>query len=80
MQAAVIDHPMVLSGAFPEDLVRAVGMPFRFPSNNSTYEVEEANLLVLCGVKLEMNRDAEDLEIVIDCTDFAIAPTLQSQS
>lgn len=71
---------MVLSGAFPEDLVRAVGMPFRFPSNNSTYEVEEANLLVLCGVKLEMNRDAEDLEIVIDCTDFAIAPTLQSQS
>lgn len=72
VQAAVIAHPVVLSGAFPEDLIKAVEMPFRFGSNNSTYEVEEANLLVLCGIELEVERESDLVEVVIDCSQLAV--------
>ena len=72
IQAAVIDRSMVLSGAFPEDLVKAVAMPFRLESNNPTYQVKEANLVVLSGLSLEVTRELDSLEVVIDCSKFKI--------
>ena len=70
IQAAVVDRAMVLSGAFPEDLVKAVAAPFRFESNSPTYKVKEANLFVLSGLTLEVARDPESMEVVIDCAKF----------
>lgn len=72
VQAAVTERAIVLSGAFPEDLAKSVAMPYRLPSNNPTYGVEEANLLVLCGIKLEATRAGEHLVVEVDCTEFAI--------
>lgn len=72
IQAAVIDRAAVLSGAFPEDLVRAVGMPFQLATNNPTYEVEEANLVVLCGLKLDVTREEESIAVVVDCAQFEV--------
>ena len=70
VQAAVVDRPMVLSGAFPEDLVKAVELPCRLESNNPTYDVKEANLVVLCGLKLEVTHEVGSMEIVVDCSEF----------
>ncbi|MGJ8723689.1 MAG: hypothetical protein ACSHYB_03950 [Roseibacillus sp.] len=72
IQAAVVERAVVLSGAFPEDLVKAVGMPFRFETNNPTYDVKEANLVVLCGLAIEVTREEKSIEVVIDCSKFAI--------
>ncbi len=80
VQAAVTSRPLVLSGAFPEDLVKAVAMPFQFDTNNPTYEVEEANLLVLCGLKLEVSREGEDLDVVVDCSEFAIPELVELEA
>lgn len=77
VQAAVMDRPMVLSGAFPEDLVKAVFAPLRLPSNNPTYEVEEANLLVLCELAVQAEREGESLEVVIDCAQLQIPEVVE---
>ena len=77
VQAAVVDRAMVLSGAFPEDLVKAVAMPFRFESNNATYDVKEVNLIVLCGLKLEVTREKNSMEVLIDCSEFKIPEELE---
>lgn len=68
LQAEVVALPMVLSGAFPEDLVKAVGEPHKFQTNNPDYDVPEVNLLVLCGLRLEVDCEASQLEIVLDCS------------
>lgn len=68
VQANVISRPMVLSGAFPEDLAKAVTMSCRLDSNNPTYDIEEVNLAKLCGLTLEASRLEETVEIVIDCS------------
>lgn len=80
VQAEVINRPVVLSGAFPEDLVKAVAMPFRFASNNPTYEVEEANLILLCQIELEVTRSGPDIEVTVDCSDFVIPELVELQA
>lgn len=70
LQAEVVALPMVLSGAFPEDLVKAVSKPHQFPTNNPDYEVSEVNMLVLCGLRLEVVREAAKLEILLDCSEM----------
>lgn len=77
VQAAVIPRPMVLSGAFPEDLVKAVVMPFRLTSNNPTYEVKEANLFLLCGLQLEAVSVESNLKISIDCENLKIPEVIE---
>lgn len=66
LQAAVCSRPMALTGAFPEDLVNAINSPHKLPSNNPNYQVPEANLLALCGVKLAADVTAQRLAITID--------------
>lgn len=77
VQAAVADRLVVLSGAFPEDLVKAVAMPHRLASNNPTYEVEEVNLLLLCGLALEVNRSEEAIEVLVDCSGLKIPEVIE---
>ncbi|MBK1833482.1 hypothetical protein [Roseibacillus ishigakijimensis] len=77
LQAAVIDRPVVLSGAVPEDLAKAVAMALQLPSNNPTYQVEEANLVVLSGLTLEANREGEALEVLVVCGDFKVPEDLE---
>lgn len=77
VQAAVVDRSIVLSGAFPEDLVKAVSMPLTLPSNNPTYEVPEANLILLCGLALEVNRIEDSVEVIIDCAALDIPETVE---
>jgi hypothetical protein len=59
LQATVMARPMALTGAFPEVLVDAIASVHKIPTNHENYTVTEANLLVLCGVKLsgEMTED-----------------------
>lgn len=52
LQACVMSRPMALTGGFPEDLVHAIRTPHRIVSNNPNYQVQEANLLLLCGILL----------------------------
>lgn len=77
VQAAVLARQVVLSGAFPEDLIHAVAMPFSFATNNATYEVEEANLLLLCGIDFEVELQNELLEVTIDCSELSIPEAVE---
>ena len=70
IQAKVVDRAMVLSGAFPEDLLKAVGLPCQLQSNNDNYKVPETNLVVLCGLRLEVSRIGKLVEVVIDCSEM----------
>lgn len=77
LQAAVIDRFMVLSGAFPEDLAKAVLLPLQFTSNNPTYEVKEANLAILCGLELDVTQVEETLNITINCSELEIPEVVE---
>lgn len=66
MQAAVISRPMALTGAIPEDLVKAVGDPCKIASNSPAYTVEEANLLVICKIGLSVEMLEERLLVRLD--------------
>ena len=77
VQAAVTDRPMVLSGAFPEDLAKAVFGPLQLHSNNKSYKVKEANLLVLCQLSFTAKRDDHDLEMIIDCSQLEIPEVVE---
>ena len=67
LQAAVLSRPYALSGALPEELIKAVASPCSIDGNNPAYEVKEANLLVLCKITLEARDGADDaLEAVFD--------------
>ena len=52
VQAGVFSRPYAVTGAMPEDLVKAVAAPHRIATNSEGYEVDDANLLNLCGVSL----------------------------
>ena len=67
VQARVVTRTMVLSGAFPEDLVKAVALPYQLPSNNSHYKVPDANLVALCGLTIDCTREGSLVEVNIDC-------------
>jgi hypothetical protein len=72
LQASVVSRPMAMTGAFPEVLVEAIRSPHLIPSNNPNYKVMEANLLVLCGVRISAETTAEGLEVSLDISQLAI--------
>jgi hypothetical protein len=77
LQADVVARSMVLSGAFPEDLAKAVLMPCQLTSNNPGYDVPEVNLAQLCNLKLQATRSGETVEIVVDCSKAAVPEDLE---
>lgn len=72
LQAAVMSRPMAMTGAFPEALVAAIRSPHLIPSNNPNYKVMEANLLILCGVRITAETTAEGLQVALDISTLAI--------
>ncbi|MDA0766906.1 MAG: hypothetical protein O3A92_08810 [Verrucomicrobia bacterium] len=72
LQAAVLERPMALAGAIPEDLVKAVGEPCRIASNSPAYTVEEANLLILSKIKMEVEMLEERLLVKLDVSELAM--------
>ena len=72
LQASVMSRPMALTGAFPEVLVEAIRSPHLIPSNNPNYKVMEANLLVLCGVRINGETTADGLQVTLDIANLAI--------
>ncbi len=72
LQADVISRPMAITGAFPEALVAAIRSPHLIPSNNPNYKVMEANLLVLCGVRINAETTAEGLQVTLDISALTI--------
>lgn len=77
VQANVVSRPLVLSGAFPEDLAKAVMMPCRLDSNNPTYQIPEVNLARLAGLTLEVIREEQDLEVIIDCSEASLPEEIE---
>jgi len=73
LQASVMASPYALSGAFPEDLVKAVGLPHRIPTNNAGgYEVKESNLVQISKLEIDATLDEGKLKITIDVTELTI--------
>ena len=72
LQAAVLSRPFAVSGALPEDLVKAVAHPQQIPSNNPGYQVEDANLLNLCQVGLNVEIRGEILMVRFDVSELSI--------
>jgi hypothetical protein len=72
LQATVIARPMALTGAFPEVLIESIRTPHKLPTNNPNYTVEEANLLVLCGVGIGAEMTDEGLLVKIDVSELGI--------
>lgn len=72
IQAAVLSRPMAISGAMPEDLVKAVAMPHKILSNTPAYAVEEVNLLILCKVALSAEMKGEKLLVRLDVQNLEI--------
>lgn len=72
LQATVCSRPMALTGAFPEDLVEAIRTPHSIPSNNPNYQVPEANLAVLCGIRLNAEKTEAGLNVTLAVKDLAI--------
>ena len=63
---------MALAGAIPEDLVKAVGDPCKIESNSPAYDLEEANLLILCKIKLSVELLEERLLVKLDLSQMSI--------
>lgn len=72
LQATVMSRPMALTGAFPETLIESIRSPHRLPSNNPNYQVDEANLLVLCGIGIGAVMDEDGLLVKFDVTELKI--------
>lgn len=72
LQATVMARPMALTGAFPEVLIDAIASPHKIPTNHLNYEVEETNLLVLCGVKISGEMTAEGLLVRLDVEQITV--------
>lgn len=72
--ATVMSTPMALTGSFPESLVDAIARPHKIPSNDPHYKTEEANLLVLCKVKLkaELSEGGGGLKVSLDISELTI--------
>ena len=80
VQAAVMSRPMAVTGAIPEDLVKAVGEPCKIKSNSPAYTVEEANLLILCNVGLEVDIVEERLVVRFDVSRLKIPDDIDLSS
>lgn len=72
LQATVISRPMALTGAFPETLIESIRSPHKLPSNNPNYNVEEANLLVLCDIGIAAEVDDTGLLVKFDVAELSI--------
>lgn len=72
LQATVLSRPMALTGAFPEVLVESIATPYKIPSNNPNYTVEETNLLVLCGVTINAQLTDEGLLVRLNIARLSI--------
>jgi uncharacterized protein YfeS len=72
LQATVMSRPVALTGAFPEVLVEAIRSSHLIPSNNPNYEVDEANLLILCNVSIKAETTADELKVSIDVSQLKI--------
>ena len=72
LQATVMSRPMALSGAFPEVLVESMRTPHPLPSNNPNYQVQEANLFVLCNVDVEAMMTEKELLVTFDISNIDI--------
>ena len=72
LQASVMPRPMALSGGFPEVLVDAIRSPHLIPTNNPNYQVQEANLLVLCNVGISGEMVENVLTVRLNVSQLAI--------
>lgn len=72
LQATVMDRPMAMTGAFPEVIVDAIATPHKIPTNNPNYQVEEANLLILCQVGIQGEVTDEGLLVRLDISNLTI--------
>lgn len=72
LQATVMNRPMALTGAFPEVIVDAIATPHKIPTNNPNYQVEEANLLILCHVGIQGEITEEGLLVRLDISNLTI--------
>lgn len=66
LQAAVLSRPVAISGAIPEDLVKAVSLPHRLASNSPAYTESDANLISLCKLGLKVELKGQRLLIRLD--------------
>ena len=80
LQATVMSRPVALTGAFPEVLVDAIRSPHAIPSNNPNYDVDEANLLILCNVGIKAEMKADELQVSIDVSQLQIPPEVDITS
>lgn len=76
IQATVLSRPVAVSGAVPEDLVKAVAMPHAITSNTPAYDVKEANLLVLCKVSLVTEMRGGKLIVRLDVSEMVMPEEL----
>jgi len=74
LQATVMPRPMALSGAFPEVLVESMRSPHPLPTNNPNYHVKEANLFVLCNIKISAELTEDALVVSLDISELTIPP------
>lgn len=72
IQATVMSRPMAISGAIPEDLVKAIVTPCKILSNTPSYDVEDANLLNLCKVKMVAEMKGDKLLVRFDVAEISI--------
>lgn len=72
LQATVMSRPMALTGAFPEILVDSIRTSHAIPNNNPNYEVQEANLLVLCNIGISAEMTESGLLVRFDVAKLAI--------
>jgi len=80
LQATVSSRPMALTGAFPEDLVEAIRTPHLIPSNNPNYKVTEANLLILCDIRLTAESTDDELQVTIDIAKITVPGEVEPTS
>jgi len=76
VQAGVFSRPYAVTGAMPEDLVKAVAAPHRIATNSEGYEVDDANLLNLCGVALSSEMKVNRLLVRFDVGNFELPEEL----
>ena len=72
LQAAVMSRPYAITGAIPEDLVKAVATPHQIPSNAEAYNLKDANLLNLCKIALNAEMRRGKLLVRFDVSKFSI--------
>jgi hypothetical protein len=76
IQAAVMARPYAITGAIPEDLVKAVAAPYQIASNATGYDVKDANLLNLCKVTMSVEMKGAKLLVRFNVSNLEIPEDL----